>query len=254
LRVFAISDIHVDFAENFNWINNLSCSDFQDDILILAGDVTDLIPLFEITLKSLRKRFLEIIFIPGNHDLWIQRNDLKNSLEKLKLIKSIAATCGIRMEPFQIRSISIVPLYGWYDFSFNKPSKEILKAWADYVACVWPDNYDESNITQYFIAMNEPLAIPNNINQFIISFSHFLPRIDIMPFYIPHDRRRLYPVLGTTLLENQIRKLGSRIHVYGHSHVNNQVMKNETLYINNAFGYPYETMITAKELKCIFEM
>lgn len=59
--------------------------------------------------------------------------------------------------------------------------------------------------------------------------------------------------MGTRLLEKQIRKLGSDIHVYGHSHVNNRVMKDSTLYINNAFGYPYETRIAAKELKCIFD-
>lgn len=41
--------------------------------------------------------------------------------------------------------------------------------------------------------------------------------------------------------------------VYGHSHINRQVFKDNTMYINNAFGYPDETQITAKELKCVFE-
>jgi predicted phosphodiesterase len=254
LKVFTISDIHVDFEENLYWLNNLSCDDYLNDILILAGDVTDTLPLFEKALRGLRKRFFEVLFIPGNHDLWVRSSNIKNSLEKLQLIQTIAADCGIRMEPFHSSYLSIIPLFGWYDYSFGHPSREILKSWADYMACKWPENYHEESITQHFISMNEPFIDKSNINRFTISFSHFLPRIDIMPTYIPPDKRFLYPVLGTTLLEKQIYKLGSDIHIYGHSHVNNQVMKGDTLYINNAFGYPYETRITAKKLKCIFAM
>lgn len=254
MKVFAISDIHVDFEENYRWFKNLSRFDYQNDILILAGDVTDIIPLFENTLKNLRKRFLEVLFIPGNHDLWVQRSNVKHSLEKLQLIKTITADCGIRMEPFYLPSLSIIPLFSWYDYSFERPSQEIFETWADYIACKWPKNYNEKSITQYFIAMNEPFITVDNTNHFIISFSHFLPRIDVMPFYIPYDKRSLYPVFGTTLLEKQIRKLGSKIHIYGHSHVNNRVTKDNILYVNNAFGYPYETRIAAKELKSIFEM
>lgn len=99
--------------------------------------------------------------------------------------------------------------------------------------------------------MNHILVIEIRKSLFI-SFSHFLPRIDLMPYFIPCSKRKLYSVLGTILLEKQIRKLGSKIHVYGHSHINNQIMKDNTLYLNNAFGYPYETQITAKELKCIY--
>ncbi|WP_007960983.1 metallophosphoesterase [Pelosinus fermentans] len=66
MRVFTISDIHVDFAENLYWLNNLSCNDYLNDILILAGDITDTLPLFEKTLRKLRKRFSEVLFIPGN--------------------------------------------------------------------------------------------------------------------------------------------------------------------------------------------
>ena len=41
MRVFALSDIHIDYNENANWIANLSPTEYQDDVLILAGDVTD---------------------------------------------------------------------------------------------------------------------------------------------------------------------------------------------------------------------
>ena len=87
----------------------------------------------------------------------------------------------------------------------------------------------------------------------VITYSHFLPRIDLMPEFIPSSQRILYPVLGSVQLERQLRKLNPEIHVYGHTHVNRQVKIDGVLYINNAFGYPNETRITSKQLICIHE-
>ncbi|MEW8406943.1 MAG: hypothetical protein AB2688_19615, partial [Candidatus Thiodiazotropha taylori] len=81
-----------------------------------------------------------------------------------------------------------------------------------------------------------------------ITFSHFLPRIDVMPNFIPHRFRDIYPVLGSPHLDTQIRALNSEIHIYGHSHVNRAVKIKGVRYINNAFGYPSETRIAAKRL------
>jgi hypothetical protein len=41
LRVFAISDLHTDFSENMQWIQGLPPSAHRDDVLIVAGDVSD---------------------------------------------------------------------------------------------------------------------------------------------------------------------------------------------------------------------
>ena len=41
MRVFALSDIHIDYSENAKWIANLSVTEYQDDVLIVAGDVSD---------------------------------------------------------------------------------------------------------------------------------------------------------------------------------------------------------------------
>lgn len=253
MRIFAISDIHVDFEENFRWFQNLSRADYTEDLLILAGDVTDSLLLFEKIMQDLRGRFREVLFTPGNHDLWMHRSPAaSDSLEKLRLIRAIAADCGIQMEPHHQGPLSIIPLYGWYDYSFGDPTPETFESWVDFIACKWPEGSDEKQITRHFTTMNEPFL--NITNQFIISFSHFLPRIDLMPDFIPANKRSIYPVLGTALLETQIRRLGPAIHIYGHSHVNNRSVKDNILYINNAFGYPYETMITAKQLKLVYEL
>lgn len=252
MRVFTISDIHINYEENRLWLYNLSQSDYKDDILILAGDVTHKMSSLKEAFEELNKRFLIVLYVPGNHELWIHRDNGINSLEKFHLIKEIAKDSGIHMESAHFGSLSIVPLFGWYDYSFGQPSNELLDKWVDYSACKWPDDFGEVKITRFFASMNE--ATLNIRNQFIISFSHFMPRIDLMPYYIPSNKRILYPVLGTSLLEQQIRKLGSHIHIYGHSHVNMLVYKDNTKYINNALGYPYETRITAKRLLCIYQI
>jgi hypothetical protein len=126
LRVFAISDIHIDYNENKKWLYDLSRSDYIEDILILAGDITSKMSSIIKAFVALKKRFKEVLFIPGNHDLWINRkNNTRNSLDNFFLIKTIAGNCGIRMEPAHFGPLSIIPLYGWYDYSFGKPSEKI---------------------------------------------------------------------------------------------------------------------------------
>jgi len=252
LRIFTISDIHLDYEENQNWLNHLSISDYQDDVLILSGDVSDKVSLLVAAFEILKKRFSQILFVPGNHDLWVWRNELEDSLKKFHQIKEVADDFEIHMQPYTLGPLSIVPLFGWYDYSFAQPSDELKKTWRDFTACKWPDGFFESRITEYFLSLNKS-AISTQ-NRFIISFSHFLPRIDLMPSFIPLQRRMLYPILGTSRLEEQIRKLGSQIHIYGHTHVNNRINKSNTLYINNALGYPHETGITRRELLCIYEL
>lgn len=251
VRIFAISDIHIDYDENRRWLHGVSQQDYRNDILILAGDVSDATPLLTEAFAALKSRFKDVLFVPGNHDLWVHRNGASDSLARFHHLRQIAADYGLHTEPAHFGPVSIVPLFGWYDYSFGRPPAEVVRGWGDFSACRWPAGFDEPAITGYFVALNEPfLAVKN---QTVISFSHFLPRIDLMPFLIPPHRRGLYPVLGTTRLEAQVRQLGSNIHVYGHSHINMRNYKDNTIYINNAFGYPRETRHTAKKLVCVFQ-
>ena len=82
----------------------------------------------------------------------------------------------------------------------------------------------------------------------VYSVSHFVPRLDLMPARYPEKHKALFPVLGTERLEAQIRRLGSSKHFYGHSHLNRNKVIDGVTYINNAFGYPSETEISAKTI------
>lgn len=251
MRVFALSDIHIDYSANAKWISSLSTAEYQDDVLILAGDVTDTLRLLEWCLGTLAKRFRKVLFVPGNHDLWVIReNRGKDSLQKFEEVSAVVESSGASMQIFRVPGVSIIPLLSWYDYSFGEPSEELRSIWMDYRACRWPSGFSERDVAAHFAALNGKEV--GRAGDKVITYSHFLPRIDVMPGYIPSASRRLYPVLGSEHIDRQLRAMGATLHVYGHSHVNRRVEIDGVSYINNAFGYPSET-ITSKQLVSVYE-
>lgn len=184
MRIFAISDLHVDYDDNAKWVKNLSSYDFANDVLIIAGDTSNWLTLQEWTLKALVRRFKAVL----------SRQEI----------------------------------------------------WMDYHACLWPDHRHMEDVSAYFERKN--LLTELNKGEMVITFSHFLPRIDILPSFIPAKRRILNPILGAAWIDRKIRKLISRIHVYGHSHINQCMEIDGVTYMNNAFGYPRKSWITTKKL------
>jgi predicted phosphodiesterase len=249
MRVFAVSDLHLDYAANREWLAHLSRQEYKQDALILAGDISDKLPLLAEGFKALTDRFLAVLYVPGNHDLWISRDGMRDSFEKFDAVRDLAIQHGVHVSPYRHGKLVIAPLLGWYDYSFGEPDDFIKGAWVDYRACRWPDGYDDAAVTRFFTERN-PIASSSDVDESdkIITFSHFLPRIDLMPDRIPSRHRKIYPVLGTRILEAQLRQWGASIHVYGHSHVNRHITLDGVTYINNAFGYPAEAHFTGRRL------
>ena len=251
MRIHAISDIHVDYPDNLVWLRNLSNSEYRDDILILAGDVSDDMGLLAEVFQLLQDKFHRVCFVPGNHELWVSNSTFSCSMEKLAAVHALCRQLGIVIDVYRTGGLSLVPLHGWYDYSFAEPGRHLRRGWRDYRACAWPEELDScAKINSHFLDRNEPLLAESN--ETVISYSHFVPRIDLMPKGIPDRKRFLYPVLGSNRLGQQVARLKPRIHVYGHSHVNQAKTLGGIEYVNNAFGYPSETRISDKRLRCVF--
>jgi Icc-related predicted phosphoesterase len=251
MRIFAVSDLHIDYAVNARWVENLSQSDYQGDLLIVAGDISDILRSLDWCLRELTRRFRKVLFVPGNHDLWsIRDRGARSSLDKFHDVAAVVDSSGATMQPLHLPGISIYPLLGWYDYSFGEPSAELQSIWMDYRACRWPEGFDVASIADYFASFNDNyIAVQDGT---VITFSHFLPRIDLLsPFAICGSR--LNPVLGSTRLERQLRRLKSTIHVYGHSHINGERHIQGVNYVNNAFGYPNEQWMSSRGLRSIYE-
>ena len=251
-RIFAISDLHVDYRQNAEWVMDLSRSDFTNDVLILAGDLSDNLERIERSINALSERFRQVLYVPGNHDLWVLRDkDIASSFEQFDRVRAAVDSGGGSMKAYRSGSTTIVPLFGWYDYSFGEPSQELRRRWMDYRACRWPDETTDRQVTEHFTGLNEPVEQPST--PLVISFSHFMPRLDLMPSFAPHKAKFLFPILGSALLDAQIRRTGSSLHIYGHSHVNRRALRDGILYVNNAFGYPSEARFAAKKLMCVHE-
>ncbi|MEJ2612344.1 MAG: metallophosphoesterase [Candidatus Thiodiazotropha sp.] len=254
MRIFTVSDIHTNYQENNRWVNSLSNFDFTDDCLLLAGDISDSVECIDRCFLQLTKKFRKLFYVPGNHELWVHNNAQENSVERFQKLLDLAQEYGVITQQKSFGTTTIIPLFSWYDLKFGALKDTLRNRWMDFSNCKWPEGLDNNPEAQnsYFLQKNKIEHIPSS--RHVITFSHFLPRIDVMPNYIPHRFRDIYPVLGSPLLDQQIRSLQSKIHIYGHSHVNHKTVIDGIQYINNAFGYPSEARITAKSLLEVAEI
>lgn len=74
MKIFAISDLHTDHRANMVAVN--SFEDHTEDVLIVAGDVSDNVNVMLQTLLILKSKYKSVFFTPGNHDVWLSRTNL----------------------------------------------------------------------------------------------------------------------------------------------------------------------------------
>lgn len=79
-RVYAVSDIHTDYPENLTWAKRQLHIDHRQDVLIVAGDVSHDLGLFQQTLSLLRDAYSQVFFTFGNHELWTRHRQQGTSL------------------------------------------------------------------------------------------------------------------------------------------------------------------------------
>ncbi len=257
MRVFAFSDLHVDYAANLGDIRALSDTAYRDDILLLAGDVTDDLALLRETLVTLRDKFARVFYVPGNHELWDRRRQHDHALERFHAILALAREAHVECTPARLQgawgAVWIVPLFSWYrrpaegtsSLYMPKHTESGEPRWADDRFVRWPDALTPAD---YFLGLNEPTV--RAYRGPVITFSHFLPRRELMfarpgvprPSGLrdPHPGFNFSRVAGCSLLDEQIRRIGSQLHVYGHQHRNRDVCIDGVRYVSHCMGYPRE--------------
>jgi len=71
----------------------------------------------------------------------------------------------------------------------------------------------------------------------VISFSHFVPRIELCPEKRFLMEPGLAAVIGSDVLESQIRRLSPHIHLFGHTHIPMDLELDGIRYIQWPLGY-----------------
>ena len=250
MRVFATSDLHTDYRENVRWLEQLSRSDYRNDALIVAGDISDRFEIIRDTLQLLRSRFRHLLFTPGNHELWVRTVEY-DSLEKLQRVLELCRELDVSTSPVRFDDFWVVPLFSWYDGIFDPElngERTARQAWADFHFCKWPP--EASPLPDYFLRLNEP-----NLKEYdapLVTFSHFLPRADLLP---PKEYLKISWLDSVSVcagLDTQIRKLDSKLHVCGHTHTNVDHVIDGVRYVQNAVRYPKERTAASIPIKLIW--
>lgn len=239
LRVFVLSDLHTDYAENMSWVKSISTVRHRKDVILIAGDVAEIYGNFVLTMSLLKDRFEHVFYVPGNHDLWCRREgeDYVDSLQKLNKLLDACRVLGVETNPMVVDGLGIIPLFSWYHESFDQEKditgiriQSLEMACKDFHACKWPAGLSngDTSLSLYFDAINEKSLnvvkeIQGTCSQ-IITFSHFVPRQELCP----EKRMLFYPklpkIIGSDYLEVRIRSIhgiqgsGSACHVFGHTH------------------------------------
>jgi len=267
MKVFAVSDLHVDYKENKEWCDDIPEEEHLNDVIIVAGDVSHDIKKLEETLLLFRRKFDAVFYVPGNHELWVRNGDpsIRNSIDKFEEIISLCKRIGVHVSPHKVgntKKVWVVPLFAWYhenldsdeDDYDDEKTRDTLKGWTDFLMCKWPTNFIQHPLNphesrallshqtvspkDYFAALNAPHMHPYDAP--VISFSHFVPRRDLLPpkefLFIPF----LTKVSGALEIEKQLRQINSTIHVFGHTHIQCHNTKDGVYYVQNALAYPRE--------------
>ena len=267
MAIFAWSDLHTDYAKSLERIAQLSQQDYRDDSILLAGDISHQVSTVEATLRLFTRRFRNVFFVPGNHDLWLYKNDFADSLKKLDALRSACDECGVFMSPQQVAdgegAVQIVPMLSWYrrpehgddSLHISKVGEDpTLRMWMDNYRIHWPEPLHEGVMADYFVQQNTQQLLRSPLQQDlpVVSMSHFLPHRNLM-FHdkpltaitapIPGDP---YPafnfssVAGSTAILQQVQTLRPQVHVYGHQHRNRWRKVDGIWFVSHCLGYPEE--------------
>eukprot|EP00658_Telonema_sp_P-2_P014365 TRINITY_DN15466_c0_g1_i2.p1 TRINITY_DN15466_c0_g1~~TRINITY_DN15466_c0_g1_i2.p1 ORF type:complete len:277 (+),score=33.27 TRINITY_DN15466_c0_g1_i2:393-1223(+) len=152
--------------------------------------------------------------------------------------------------------VLVVPLLSWHHQSFD--TEPDITNWEgiprcedsmmDYHRCAWPDGMDPSTeqVAAAIDNLNSPpdevlaLREPENSDLALVSFSHFVPRIELVPekrfLFLP----TLNKAVGSRFLGERVDRLGSNLHVFGHTHFGWDQTIGKTRFVQAALGYPSE--------------
>ena len=92
MKLWATSDLHVGYDENRRVVEDLPA--YPDDWLIIAGDTGETPTHLDFVLKTLQPKFAQLIWAPGNHDLWTP-NTLPQERRGVAHYERLVALCQL---------------------------------------------------------------------------------------------------------------------------------------------------------------
>jgi 3',5'-cyclic AMP phosphodiesterase CpdA len=225
--------------------------------LLVAGDVAEKTTDIEWTLRTLNDRFAKVIWVPGNHELWVLSTDpvqLRGE-DRYQYLISMCRRLGVITpeDPFPVWNgpggpLVVVPLFLLYDYSFRpegmatKP-EALAYAYETGVVCsdeavLHPDPYPTREAwchARVEATSRRLAALPPRARTILVS--HF-------PLTREPTEVLRYPEFalwcGTELTGDWHLRFGAEVVVYGHLHIPRTGWQDGVRFEEVSFGSPRE--------------
>jgi predicted phosphodiesterase len=253
----AISDLHVEAAENRRFVERLRPAHDQD-WLIVCGDVGETMSDIEWGLTTLARNFEKVIWTPGNHELWTCPDDdvqLRGDARYRYLVR-YCQDLGIATpeDPYLVWSglggpVAVAPLFTFYDYSFGTnvaPSKResLAHAYEVGVVCsdelvLYPDPYasrehwchERARFTEERLTAMAAEGLPS------VLAGHFPLLAELTkPLFHPEFAQWC----GTVATAGWHTRFLAQAVVYGHLHIPRSTMHDGVRFEEVSLGYPRE--------------
>lgn len=256
-ELLAISDLHIGFEENRTLLEGLRPGS-ENDWLLVAGDVAELVDDIHWALKTLASRFRKVVWAPGNHELWTHPRDtldLRGTARYAHLVDMCRELGVVTPEdPYPVWEgpggpVAVAPLFLLYDYSFLPPghiTKEQGLAYAHSTGVVCTDE---------FLLHPDPYPsreawcrarVAETGRRLATEIPEDLPTVLVNHY--PLDRHPMnvlwYPELamwcGTELTADWHRRFRVAAMVYGHLHIPRTTRHEGVRFEEVSVGYPRE--------------
>jgi len=256
MRLLAISDLHVSYPRNRQWVSDLPPGE-PGDWLLVAGDVGEKAEDIEWVLRTLSGRFGTVVWVPGNHDLWAHPRDpmvLRGEARYQHLVQ-VCRDLGVITpeDPYPVWDgpggpLVIVPLFVLYDYSFRPDgarTKEEGLALAYKAGLMgtderhlYPDPYPSR---EAWCQARIDATLPR-----LHALDPALPTILVSHFPLTREPTRIlrYPAFaqwcGTEQTADWHRRFRAQAVVYGHLHIPRTTWEDGVRFEEVSLGYPRE--------------
>jgi 3',5'-cyclic AMP phosphodiesterase CpdA len=251
VRLLAISDLHLAHRSNREALESIG--HHPDDWLIVAGDVSERAEHLVFALEILTRRFRQVVWTAGNHDLWCPADSLDRTRGQARYdeLVEICRRYGVLTpeDPYVEwpgeSGTFVVPMFLLFDYSFRPADVPISKSvgWARETGVVcgdermldpvpWPSRADwchargdatESRLT----------ALPDGARTVLVN--HWPLRYDLArPPRVP----RFSVWCGTERTEDWPRRFHARAVVSGHLHFRTTMIRHGVRHEEVSLGYP----------------
>lgn len=254
--LFAVSDLHVSYAENRRIVDSLR-PDSDDDWLIVAGDVGEIFGDIERALALLRSRFAAVIWAPGNHELWTHPSDpvQLRGVERYRALVRMCRDNGVLTpeDDYPVWDgpggpVTVAPLFQLYDYSFRAPGtttkqESLQRAYDAGVVCtdekmLHPDPYpDRESWCWARLAETERRLAAIEADRRTVLVSHW-PLVRTPTDIMWHPEFAQW--CGTERTADWHLRFRAVLAVYGHLHIPRTTFYDGVRFEEVSLGYPRE--------------